>query len=165
VAPATTPDLREQKATIRLASDWTGYPKNSVKYEAFSKSVEIRARFNIFIAGNSSSSYITPFTSETIPYTTSTSSARRKVKAFYAVNEVQWGHAYNAPASSNFTAMAIEEYTLSSGDPDLTVSKSGTGTASNWVIQRTMEKVGNKTVTLTITCGSDIYTRQILLTD
>jgi hypothetical protein len=165
VAPTTTPDLREQNATIRLASERTGYPNNSVKYEAFGKSVEIRARFNIFIAANSSSSYITPFTSETIPYTTSASSARRKIKAFYAVNELQWGHAYNAPAGSNFTAMAIEEYTITSNDPDLTVSKSGSGTASNYVIQRTMEQVGNKTVTLTITCGSDTYTRQILLTD
>jgi len=123
------------------------------------RSVEINSR--LFMRTATATTFATSVSS--VFYESSLLELRRGVnetryfRAYHSVNATQWASAaspYNPQGQQ--TILANTEYTLTSSDPDITVSRMGDG--ETWQITRTSASV-SKDITLTATFGSGATAR------
>ena len=93
---------------------------------------------------------------------------KRYVHAYYLANATQWASYNNT--SGGGTEIPTSEYTITSNDADVTISKADGGITypTTYILTRTSASVF-KQVTLTITVGSgstaQTYTQVVNLTD
>jgi len=125
--------------------------------------VTLKSRFNMAVATSLSGTYMSNQFNLGTSYTWQRGATNtRYIRAYYGANETQWSASAVTNPETGLTKIGTSNYTITSSDPDITVTKNADG--NTYELTRTSSSVF-KQVTLTITVDYQTYTQVVNLLD